>query len=74
MFGEALHLIIPDFIQLTLLFTILVVASLIIFDLKSRGKILPATLVGGVILVGAGFLARAVASSSLGEAYYNFLS
>lgn len=74
MFGEAVHLIIPDSIQLTLLFKILVVASLIIFDLKSRGKILPATLVGGVILVGAVFLARVVASSSLGEAYYNFLS
>ena len=74
MLGESLHILIPDSIPLTMLFKILVVLSLIVFDIRSRSKVHPVSVVGGGILIGSIFLARAIASSSLGTAYYEFLS
>lgn len=74
MLGESLHIIIPDSIPLTLLYKSLLVISLLIFDLRTRNKILPISIIGGGVLIGSIFLARAIAASSLGAAYYEFLS
>jgi hypothetical protein len=74
MLGEYLHVIIPDAVPLTLLFKVLVVASLVWLDIKTKQRVQPVTLIGGSILIGAIFASQAIANSALGTAYYEFLS
>ena len=72
--GESLHIFIPDAIPLTMMFKTLVVLSLFIYDFRRDNKVHTTSIVGGGILIGSSLLARVIASSSLGSAYYDFLS
>ncbi|MEZ5518168.1 MAG: hypothetical protein R3F41_11965 [Gammaproteobacteria bacterium] len=74
MFGEMLHFIIPDAVPLTFAFKLIVLGSLVWFDLKTHKRVLTITMVCAAVTIAGFILARTLRGSELSTWYYNLLA
>jgi hypothetical protein len=72
--GDTLNEWIPGSWPVAIMFKFAVVIGLVVVDLRTRGRLMPVTLIGGPILLASGYVADELARGPLGAALYEILA